>query len=146
MMIAYSLTGICSWRHIRAVPVDAFAVLAEPTRRRILDELRRSESSVGRLVTVLEVSQPALSKHLKVLRDAGFVSCRTAAQQRIYRVETAPLRAVDGWLAPYRQLWERHLDALERHLERSAARPDPAVPPERRARRTPPDHNREEDR
>jgi DNA-binding transcriptional ArsR family regulator len=133
------------------VPVDAFAVLAEPTRRRILDELRRSESSVGRLVTVLEVSQPALSKHLKVLRDAGFVSCRTAAQQRIYRVETAPLRAVDGWLAPYRRLWERHLDALERHLDRSAARPDaappdPAVPPERRARPTPPDHNREEDR
>jgi DNA-binding transcriptional ArsR family regulator len=99
------------------VPVDAFAVLAEPTRRRILDELRRSESSVGRLVTVLAVSQPALSKHLRVLRDAGFVSCRTAAQQRIYRVETAPLQAVDGWLAPYRRLWQHHLDALERHLE-----------------------------
>jgi DNA-binding transcriptional ArsR family regulator len=107
------------------VPVDAFAVLAEPTRRRILDELRRSESSVGRLVTVLAVSQPALSKHLKVLRDAGFVSCRTAAQQRIYRVETAPLRTVDGWLAPYRRLWERHLDALERHLDRQADRTAP---------------------
>jgi DNA-binding transcriptional ArsR family regulator len=101
------------------VPVDAFAVLAEPTRRRILDELRHSESSVGRLVTVLSVSQPALSKHLKVLRDAGFVSCRTAAQQRIYRVETGRLREVDRWLAPYRRLWERHLDALERHLDRN---------------------------
>jgi DNA-binding transcriptional ArsR family regulator len=99
------------------VPVDAFTVLAEPTRRRILDELRRSESSVGELVTALSVSQPALSKHLKVLRDTGFVSCRTAAQQRIYRVETAPLRDVDRWLAPYRRLWQRHLDALERHLD-----------------------------
>jgi DNA-binding transcriptional ArsR family regulator len=99
------------------VTVDAFAVLAEPTRRRILDELRRSESSVGDLVTALSVSQPALSKHLKVLREAGFVSCRTAAQQRIYRVEIAPLRDVDGWLAPYRRLWQRHLDALERHLD-----------------------------
>ncbi len=99
------------------MPVDAFAVLAEPTRRRILDELRRSESSVGDLVTALSVSQPALSKHLKVLREAGFVSCRTAAQQRIYRVEVAPLRDVDGWLAPYRRLWQRHLDALERHLD-----------------------------
>jgi DNA-binding transcriptional ArsR family regulator len=109
------------------VPVDSFAVLAEPTRRRILDALRRSERSVGELVGVLSVSQPALSKHLKVLRDAGFVSCRTAAQQRIYRVETAPLRDVDGWLAPYRRLWQRHLDALERHLDTQsgdAAEPD----------------------
>ena len=99
------------------MPVDAFAVLAEPTRRRILDALRRSDSSVGDLVSALSVSQPALSKHLRVLRDAGFVSCRTAAQQRIYRVETAPLQAVDGWLAPYRRLWHRHLEALERHLD-----------------------------
>lgn len=99
------------------MPVDAFAVLAEPTRRRILDALRRSERSVGDLVSALSVSQPALSKHLRVLRDAGFVSCRTAAQQRIYRVETAPLQAVDSWLAPYRRLWHRHLDALERHLD-----------------------------
>jgi DNA-binding transcriptional ArsR family regulator len=99
------------------VSVDVFAVLAEPTRRRILDALRRSESSVGELVSTLSVSQPALSKHLRVLREAGFVSCRTAAQQRIYRVETPALQAVDGWLAPYRRLWQRHLDALERHLD-----------------------------
>ncbi len=99
------------------MPVDAFAVLAGPTRRRILDELRRSESSVGRLVAVLAVPQPTVSKHLKVLRDAGLVSCRAAAQQRIYRVEAAPLRAVDTWLAPYRRLWQHHLDALERHLD-----------------------------
>jgi DNA-binding transcriptional ArsR family regulator len=75
--------------------VDAFAVLAEPTRRRILDVLRRSDRSVGELVETLAVSQPALSKHLKVLREAGFVSCRTAAQQRIYRIEARPLEALD---------------------------------------------------
>jgi len=99
------------------VPVDAFAVLAEPTRRRILDVLRGSERSVGDLVDALAVSQPTMSKHLKVLRDAGFVSCRTAAQQRIYRVEPRPLRDVDAWLAPYRRMWSTHLDALERHLD-----------------------------
>jgi DNA-binding transcriptional ArsR family regulator len=98
--------------------VDTFAVLAEPTRRRILDELRQSERSVGALVDALAVSQPTVSKHLKVLRDAGFVSSRTAAQRRIYRVEPGPLVAVDDWLAPYRQLWASHLDALEQHLDR----------------------------
>ncbi|MGC3861152.1 ArsR/SmtB family transcription factor [Micromonospora chersina] len=96
---------------------DAFAVLAEPTRRRILDRLRRAESSVGELVAALGMSQPAVSKHLKVLREAGLVSCRTAAQQRIYRIDVRPLRAVDDWLGPYRQMWTDHLDALERHLD-----------------------------
>jgi DNA-binding transcriptional ArsR family regulator len=100
------------------VPVDAFAVLAEPTRRRILDLLRRSERSVGDLADALEISQPTMSKHLKVLRDAGFVSVRTAAQQRIYAIESAPLQAVDDWLAPYRRLWTRHLDALAQHLDK----------------------------
>ncbi|MCP3785909.1 MULTISPECIES: ArsR/SmtB family transcription factor [Micromonospora] len=96
---------------------DAFAVLAEPTRRRILDRLRRAESSVGDLVAALGMSQPAVSKHLKVLREAGLVSCRTAAQQRIYRIDVRPLRAVDDWLGPYRRMWTDHLDALERHLD-----------------------------
>ncbi|SCL38272.1 transcriptional regulator, ArsR family [Micromonospora rhizosphaerae] len=99
------------------VSVDAFAVLAEPTRRRILERLRRAESSVGDLVDALGMSQPAVSKHLKVLREAGFVTCRTVARQRIYRIEVRPLQAVDGWLAPYRRLWTDHLDALERHLD-----------------------------
>jgi DNA-binding transcriptional ArsR family regulator len=96
--------------------LDVFAVVAEPTRRRILDELRDTDASVGALVTALALSQPAVSKHLKVLRDAGFVSCRTQAQQRIYRIEPQPLSEVDAWLAPYRRMWEHHLDALERHL------------------------------
>jgi DNA-binding transcriptional ArsR family regulator len=97
--------------------VDAFAVLAEPTRRRILDTLRHSERTVGELVTVLSVSQPAVSKHLRVLREHGFVSCRVAAQRRVYRVEAPALRPLDDWLEPYRRLWNRHLDALDRHLD-----------------------------
>ncbi|MBQ1020946.1 winged helix-turn-helix transcriptional regulator [Micromonospora sp. D93] len=96
---------------------DVFTVLAEPTRRRILDQLRDAERSVGELVDGLGVSQPAVSKHLRVLRDAGFVTCRTAARQRIYRLDPGPLRDVDSWLDPYRRLWTRHLDALERHLD-----------------------------
>src|SRR4051812_35793136 len=97
--------------------VDAFAVLAEPTRRRILDRLRLVECSVGDLVTALALSQPLVSKHLRVLREAGFVSCRTAAQQRIYRVQAQPLAEVDAWLQPYRALWSHHLDALQHHLD-----------------------------
>jgi DNA-binding transcriptional ArsR family regulator len=97
--------------------VDALAVLAEPTRRRIVDELRLAESSVGDLVGTLGMSQPAVSKHLRVLRDAGVVSARTSAQQRIYRLEPGPFRELDAWLAPYRRLWTRHLDNLERHLD-----------------------------
>jgi DNA-binding transcriptional ArsR family regulator len=97
--------------------VDTFAVLAEPTRRRIVDELRAAERSVAELVQALEVSQPTVSKHLKVLRDSGLVSRRTAAQQRIYRIDVKPFQALDEWLAPYRRMWTRHLDALERHLD-----------------------------
>jgi len=104
-------------RHIAGVTVDAFTVLAEPSRRRILDRLRRAESSVGELVDALGMSQPAVSKHLRVLRDAGLVTCRTAAQRRIYRIDTTPLRVVDDWLGPYRSMWTAHLDALERHLD-----------------------------
>ena len=97
--------------------LDAFTVLAEPTRRRILDELVLAEASVGTLVDVLALPQPTVSKHLRVLRDSGFVACRSQAQHRIYRVEPQPLQAVAKWLEPYRRLWEHHLDALERHLD-----------------------------
>ncbi|HEV7460988.1 MAG TPA: metalloregulator ArsR/SmtB family transcription factor [Solirubrobacteraceae bacterium] len=97
--------------------MDAFGALAEPTRRRILEELRTSERSVGELGTSLAVSQPTVSKHLKVLREGGLVSSRTAAQRRIYRIEAGGLRALAAWLEPYRRLWTHHLDALERHLD-----------------------------
>jgi DNA-binding transcriptional ArsR family regulator len=99
-----------------AMPMDTFAVLAEPTRRQILDELRVRERSVGELVQTLAISQPTMSKHLKVLREGGLVTCRIAAQRRIYQLETAPIRSVDDWLAPYRDMWTARLDALERHL------------------------------
>ena len=98
--------------------MDTFAVLAEPTRRRILGELVASERSVGDLAEALAVSQPTMSKHLRVLLGGGLVSCRIAAQRRIYRVEPEPFRELDAWLAPYRRMWSRHLDALERHLDK----------------------------
>ena len=102
--------------------MDVLTALAEPSRRRIVDELRRTESSVGDLVVALRMSQPAVSKHLRVLREAGVVSARTAAQQRIYRLEPGPFRELDAWLAPYRSLWTRHLDALARHLDQKEQR------------------------
>jgi DNA-binding transcriptional ArsR family regulator len=93
-----------------------FEVLAEPNRRRILDLLRDREQPVGVLVDALGVSQPAVSKHLKVLRDAGLVAVRADAQRRLYRVRPEPLRAIDDWLAPYRAMWSARLDDLEHHL------------------------------
>jgi DNA-binding transcriptional ArsR family regulator len=93
-----------------------FAVLAEESRRQILDLLVQEERPVGDLVALLPLSQPAVSKHLKVLREAGLVEVRTDAQRRVYSVCTEPLREVDDWLEPYRRQWATHLDALERHL------------------------------
>jgi DNA-binding transcriptional ArsR family regulator len=97
---------------------SSFAVLAEPNRRAILSLLAASERSVGELEERLKMPQTSVSKHLRVLRDAGFVESRIEAQRRMYRVRFEPLQEVDAWLAPFRQLWERHLDALERHLDR----------------------------
>jgi DNA-binding transcriptional ArsR family regulator len=94
-----------------------FAVLADPTRRDILDLLRAGERPVNDLVDSLQLSQPAVSKHLRVLRDAGLVEVRPDAQRRMYRLRAEPLAEVDAWLAPYRALWTRSLDELEQHLE-----------------------------
>ena len=102
-------------------------VLAEPNRRRILDLLRDSERPVGDLVGILHVSQPAVSKHLRILRDAGLVEARVDAQRRVYRVRAEPLRQLDDWLAPYRAMWTARLDALESHLDGMA--PDWPSPP-----------------
>jgi DNA-binding transcriptional ArsR family regulator len=96
---------------------SVFEVLAEPNRRQLLELLRTTERPVGDLVAELGVSQPAVSKHLRVLRDAGLVEVRSQAQQRLYRVHAEPLRAVDEWLVPYRRMWESRLDDLERHLD-----------------------------
>jgi DNA-binding transcriptional ArsR family regulator len=95
----------------------AFDVLAEPNRRRILDVLRDGEQPVGALVDELAISQPAVSKHLRVLREAGLVQVRSEGQRRLYQVRTEPLREIDEWLEPYRVIWASRLDALERHLD-----------------------------
>lgn len=95
----------------------SFAVLAEPTRRDILDLLREGERPVGDLVAQLGASQPAVSKHLRVLREAGLVEVRPDGQRRLYRLRPEPLAEIDAWLAPYRALWSGALDQLDRHLE-----------------------------
>lgn len=95
-----------------------FAVLAEPSRRRILDLLRDGERSVGDLVENLSLSQPGVSKHLHVLRDAGLVEVRVDAQRRLYQLRPEPLAELDAWLDPYRHFWSGRLDALEAHLDR----------------------------
>lgn len=94
-----------------------FELLADPTRRRMLDELRTGERSVGELVERLGMSQPAVSKQLRVLREAGLATVRADAQRRIYRLEPRGLKEIDEWLAPYRVFWEDRLDALERTLD-----------------------------
>lgn len=98
--------------------IATFELLAEPHRRRILDLLRDGERPVGELVDRLEMSQPAVSKHLRVLRDSGLVDVRVDAQRRVYRLRPEPLREVDAWIEPYRRLWDQRLDRLERHLQR----------------------------
>lgn len=97
--------------------MTTFEVVAEPTRRRILDLLLAGELPVGELVAGLAVSQPAVSRHLRVLREAGLVSSRTAAQRRLYSVNAAPLAELDAWLEPYRRLWAGRLDRLAAHLD-----------------------------
>ena len=96
---------------------STFAVLADPSRREILDLLRAGERPVGDLVDRLTLTQPTVSKHLRVLREAGLVDVRQDAQRRWYRLRPQPLAEVDAWLAPYRRMWEDGLDALERHLD-----------------------------
>jgi DNA-binding transcriptional ArsR family regulator len=99
------------------VTTAAFTVLAEPSRRAILDVLRDGDRSVGELVAATALSQPGVSKHLRVLREAGLVHVRPDAQRRIYGLRPEPLIELDTWLEPYRTRWSRRLDALERHLD-----------------------------
>ena len=102
---------------------SAFAVIAEPNRRAILSLLATSERSVNELEQRLRMPQPSVSKHLRVLRDAGFVESRVDAQRRVYRIRPEPLKEVDDWLAPFRRYWSAHVDALELHLDRMDAKP-----------------------
>jgi DNA-binding transcriptional ArsR family regulator len=109
---------------------SAFSIIAEPNRRAILSLLVSSERSVSEIERRLRMPQPSVSKHLKVLRDAGFVEARVDAQRRVYRIRPEPLKEINEWLAPFRRLWSTHLDKLERHLDRMDRRP-----PKKRSRR-----------
>jgi len=100
---------------------SAFEIIAEPNRRAILSLLVLSEQSVGEIERRLRMSQPAVSKHLRVLREAGFVESTVDAQRRLYRLRPEPLQEVDEWLAQFRRFWSAQVDALERHLDRMAA-------------------------
>jgi DNA-binding transcriptional ArsR family regulator len=97
---------------------SVFGIIAEPNRRAILNLLVSSQQSVGEIERQLCMSQPTVSKHLRVLRDAGFVESMVDAQRRLYRLKPEPLQELDAWLDPFRRFWSAHVDALERHLDR----------------------------
>ena len=109
-----------------------FDIIAEPNRRAILSLLVSSEQSVGEIEQQLDMTQPTVSKHLRVLREAGFVESTVDAQRRLYRLKPEPFREVEAWLAPFRRFWSAHVDALERHLDRM----EPPTPATRKTRRT----------
>jgi DNA-binding transcriptional ArsR family regulator len=111
---------------------SAFEIIAEPNRRAILSLLVLSQQSVGEIERQLRMAQPTVSKHLRVLRDAGFVESTVDAQRRLYRLKPEPFQEVDDWLAQFRRFWSVQVDALERHLDRMEQRPDGASPPTNR--------------
>jgi DNA-binding transcriptional ArsR family regulator len=110
---------------------SVFEIIAEPNRRAILSLLVSSQQSVGEIERRLRMPQPTVSKHLRVLREAGFVESTVDAQRRLYRLRPEPLQEVDAWLAQFRRLWSAHLDALERHLDRT----DQSTPTKRKTRK-----------
>src|SRR5438105_3386382 len=114
----YTLTRICSVEYIKRVMESVFAIIAEPNRRAILSLLVSSHQSVGEIERQLRIPQPTVSKHLRVLREAGFVESTVDAQRRLYRLKPESLQEVDAWLAQFRRFWSAHVDALERHLDR----------------------------
>ncbi len=108
-----------------------FTIIAEPNRRAILGLLASSQLSVGDLERELGISQPTVSKHLRVLREAGFVEATVDAQRRLYQLRPEPFQEMDAWMSQFRQFWSTHLDALERHLDRM----DQPTPTKRKTRR-----------
>jgi DNA-binding transcriptional ArsR family regulator len=128
--VVYALTRICLTRYTKSVE-SVFAIIAEPNRRAILNLLVSSEQSVGEIERQLRMPQPTVSKHLRVLREAGFVESTVDAQRRLYRLKPESLQELDAWLAPFRQFWSAHVDALERHLDSM----DQPTPTRRKTRR-----------
>ncbi len=137
----YPLTRICSVEYIKRVE-SVFEIIAEPNRRAILSLLVSSEQSVGEIERQLRMPQPTVSKHLRVLREAGFVEPTVDAQRRLYRLKPEPFQEMDAWLAPFRQFWSAHVDALERHLDRM----DQLTQTKRNTRRRRRGPNRERDK
>jgi DNA-binding transcriptional ArsR family regulator len=129
-LFIYTLTRICLLAYIQGVE-SVFEIIAEPNRRAILGLLLSSQQSVGEIERQLRMPQPTVSKHLRVLRDAGFVESLVDAQRRLYRLKPEPLQEVDAWLAPFRRFWAVHLDALERHLDRM----DQSTPTRKKAKK-----------
>ena len=111
------MTRIYALGYIKNVE-SVFEVIAEPNRRAILSLLVANQQSVGEIERQLRMPQPTVSKHLRVLREAGFVESTVDAQRRLYRLRPEPLMELDAWLAPFRRFWSAHIDALERHLDR----------------------------
>src|ERR1700720_210403 len=139
---SYALTRIYSVRYTQGME-SVFEVIAEPNRRAILSLLVSSQQSVGEIERQLHMPQPTVSKHLRVLRDAGFVESTVDAQRRLYRLKPESLQEVDAWLAQFRRFWSGHVDALERHLDRMDRDPTPTKMKTRRRRRGP---NREREK
>ena len=125
------MTCIYEMKYIREV-ASVFEVIAEPNRRAILSLLVSSQQSVGEIERQLRMPQPAVSKHLRVLREAGFVESTVDAQRRLYRLKSEPLQEIDAWLAPFRRFWSAHIDALERHLDSM----DQSTPTKRKTKET----------
>ena len=130
----YALTRICSAEYINRME-SVFEIIAEPNRRAILSLLARtqvsSQQSVGEIERQLRMPQPTVSKHLRVLREAGFVESTVDAQRRLYRLKPEPFQELDAWLARFRRFWSTHVDSLERHLDRM----DQSTPAKRKTRR-----------
>jgi DNA-binding transcriptional ArsR family regulator len=140
------LTSIYAITYKQSVE-SVFEIIAEPNRRAILSLLVSSQQSVGEIERQLRMPQPTVSKHLRVLRDAGFVEATVDAQRRLYRLRPEPLQEVDDWLAPFRRFWSAHVDALERHLDRMdrlTPTPRPTLKKEKKTKRRGP--NRRHDK
>ena len=116
---------------------SVFTIVAEPNRRAILGLLLDAEQSVGEIERQLGMPQPAVSKHLRVLREAGIVEATVDAQRRLYRIKPEPLQELDAWLGPFRRLWIRHVDALEKHLDRvDPPKPEKKAPQPKKSPKT----------
>ena len=126
--------------------MESFEIIAEPNRRAILSLLVSSQQSVGEIECQLGMTQPTVSKHLRVLREAGFVESTVDAQRRLYRLKPEPLQELDAWLAQFRRFWSAHVDALERHLDRMDQSMNRATPTKRKTRRRRPGPSRERDK